>query len=84
MGYSLENDGFVLSYCHPISQNGATLACGADASFIEEGTETAFPPGFDSMVTYILDDRSSASAPCWVWGTDPSYYNGYEKACIEM
>jgi hypothetical protein len=84
MGYDL-NDGTNLTYCHPASATGAELAYGAGAMDIVEGSTTLFfEAAFSAKVTYIVDDRSSADAPCWTWGADTGYYSGYEKACTSM
>jgi hypothetical protein len=84
MGYDL-NDGTNLTYCHPASATGAELAYGAGAMDIVEGSTTLFfEADFSAKVTYIVDDRSSADAPCWTWGADTGYYSGYEKACTSM
>ena len=84
MGYDLE-DGTNLTYCHPASATGAELAYGAGPFDVVEGSTTLFPDdGFSDDVTYIVDDRSSADAPCWTWGFDTAYYGGYDKSCTSM
>ena len=84
MGYDLGN-GTNLSYCHPVSTTGGSLSYGASYDGVVEGSTTLFPDAsFSTGVTYIVDDRSSAEGPCWTWGGDTSYYNGYEKTCTAM
>ena len=84
MGYELE-DGTNLTYCHPASATGVELAFGAGPFDVVEGSTTLFPDNsFSTAVTYIVDDRSSADAPCWTWGFDTTYYGGYEKSCTAM
>ena len=84
MGYDL-NDGTNLRYCHPISDTGATLAYEGSVSNLDEGQETVFPDNsYLEFTTHLIDDWSSAEAPCWVFGDDTSYYDGYEKSCTEM
>ncbi len=84
MGYDL-NDGTNLTYCHPVSATGAELSYGAGATDVVEGSTTVFfEDSFSTAVTYIVDDRSSADAPCWTWGFDTTYYGGYEKSCTAM
>ena len=52
---------------------------------VVEGSTTLFPDNsYSTAVTYIVDDRSSADAPCWTWGFDTTYYGGYEKSCTAM
>lgn len=84
MGYDL-NDGTNLTYCHPASATGVELSYGAGATDVVEGSTTVFfEDSFSTAVTYIVDDRSSADAPCWTWGFDTAYYGGYEKSCTAM
>jgi len=84
MGYDLTTDENI-SYCHPVSATGADLTYGASYDGVVEGESTLFyQDTFSTSVTYVLDDRSSADAPCWTWGADTTYYNGYEKACTAM
>ena len=72
-------------YCHPISENGAWLLYGGDFLDLAEGSETIFSsPDFERLTTHIIDDRGSTDGPCWVFGADPEYYDGYEKDCTEM
>ena len=85
MGYDLEESDGNLSFCHPLGSTGVTLAYGATPQDIVEGDTTVFGNSdFLEVTTYILDDRSSADAPCWTWGVDESYYSGYEKSCSSM
>ena len=84
MGFDL-NNGTNLLYCHPVSATGGSLAYGASFDGVVEGSTTLFPDAdFSDRVTYIVDDRSSAEGPCWTWGLDTSYYDGYEKTCTAM
>ena len=84
MGFDL-NDGSNLTFCHPVGAMGVELAYGATGADTVEGSTTTFGNAdFSTVVTYIVDDRSSADAPCWTWGADTNYYNGYEKACTAM
>jgi hypothetical protein len=80
-GYTL-GDGSVLSYCHPSSSTGASLAYGGGTSDLSEGSETVFGSAdFDGSVTYFLEDANSGA--CWVWGATPSYYDGLGCDVIE-
>ena len=84
MGYDM-GDGSSLSYCHPISEYGAELAYGGDATSLGEGYETVFSDSvFSSLTTHLIDDRGSSNSPCWIWGDNTSYYSGYGKTCTEM
>ena len=84
MGYDLES-GSNLLFCHPVGATGVTLAYGATGANTVEGETTTFGNSdYSSVTTHILDDRSSADAPCWTWGVDESYYSGYEKSCSSM
>ena len=84
MGYDL-GTGTNLSYCHPVSATGGELSYGAGATDVVEGSTTLFwEAAYSTKVTYIVDDRSSADAPCWTWGADTTYYGGYEKSCTAM
>lgn len=84
MGYDLSS-GDNLLYCHPVSATGGELSYGATPSDVVEGSTTVYSNAdFSTGVTYIVDDRSGADAPCWTWGADTTYYNGYDKACTAM
>ena len=86
MGYDLAS-GDNLLFCHPLGSTGVTLAYGATGANTVEGETTTFNMAnadYSAVTTHILDDRSSADAPCWTWGVDESYYSGYEKSCSSM
>ena len=84
MGYDLDS-GDNLLFCHPVGATGVELSYGATGGDTEAGVTTTFGGAqFSTVVTYIVDDRSSADAPCWTWGADTNYYNGYEKTCTAM
>ena len=73
-GYTL-SDGSVLGpYCHDAGATGISLSYGGDPTALSEGT-TVFPDNsYASGTTHYAEDM--ATAACWVWGADPSYYDG--------
>jgi hypothetical protein len=74
LGYTL-TDGSVLAYCHPADVDGVSLGYGGGTSDLQEGVETVFvDDAAKDSVTYYLEDV--ATATCWVWGANPSYYAG--------
>ena len=85
MGYDLTSGGNY-TYCHPVSATGGSLAYGASPDAVAEGMSTVFTDSaFSTVTTHILDNAASTEADsCWVWGADTSYYNGYDKSCVEM
>jgi hypothetical protein len=84
-GYAL-NDGGQYLYCHPISGSSIELSYGAAPDAVQEGTTTVFGDAtFSTVTTHILDNTVSQEAgSCWVWGADPTYYDGYAKTCNAM
>lgn len=82
-GYVL-NDDTVLSFCHPVADDGGMLAYGASPNDIVEGATTVFGSAdFEARTTHILDDYATGGS-CWVWGEDTSYYADYGKTCTEL
>jgi hypothetical protein len=72
--YGYTYSGGSLNYCHDAGDTGTGLTYGGDATALSAGT-TLFPDSsFESTVTYYLESQADFS--CWVWGDDPSYYDG--------
>lgn len=77
--WGYEYDGTTLAYCHGVSDGSTRLTYGGDPLNLSQGT-TVFPDAsFQASVTYFLE---STSGGCWVWGNDPSYYDGL--GCTEL
>ena len=82
LGYDFQTTDGNLSYCHPSSSTGVSLAYGGDVSALAEGSETVFGSAdFDGTVTYFLED--STTGACWTWGHSPSYYDALACDVIE-
>jgi hypothetical protein len=72
LGYDLVTTSDTLSYCHPSSSTGASLAYGGDPNALSEGSATVFSADFEGLVTFYVENYTSGE--CWVWGADTSYY----------
>lgn len=71
--YGYSYSGGSLNYCHSVGGSGTSLTYGGDAGNLMSGT-TVFPDAsFESYVTYYLEQDDGS---CYVWGADPSYYDG--------
>jgi hypothetical protein len=76
--YGYEADGASLLYCHDAGDWGTSLTYGGDRTALAAGT-TAFVDGTVAAgVTYFLESDVSfgGDGSCYVWGADPSYYDG--------
>lgn len=71
-------DGAVYVYCHDIEDSGATLTYGGNLAELVPGTTVFQNNSLDGRITYLLesDPEYGGDGSCWVWGQDPSYYDG--------
>jgi hypothetical protein len=75
--FGYEYSGGVLAWCHDAGDTGTTLTYGGDPIGLNRGT-TAFSRSADGDVAYFLesDMEYGGDGSCWVWGADPTYYDG--------
>ena len=66
--------GTTLSYCHYAGDAGMFLTYGGDPNALESGSTAFADSSVAGQLTYVL--ASETTGRCYVWGDDPSYYDG--------